>query len=165
MVKIGHQSNVCPKKKFKKKFAHVGRYPHCFEWLVDDQVLVLSSLLYLDWLCIEHLEWLLGTPNAHNPCERVDMSTQPTSNHFHYYWFDDMQPCHIAYRSLWSSLQGSLLCISTYLPCLGVLIPHPSTTTIITLQPCALNAEFHHFILRFSKISLLCRYHWNRNRG
>ncbi len=24
MIKIGHQSNVCPKKKFKKKFAHVG---------------------------------------------------------------------------------------------------------------------------------------------
>jgi hypothetical protein len=29
------------------------------------------------------------------------------------------------------------------------------TTTIITLEPCALNAEFQHFILRFNKISLL----------
>jgi hypothetical protein len=28
------------------------------------------------------------------------------------------------------------------------------TTTIITLKPCALNAEFQHFILRFNKISL-----------
>jgi len=26
------------------------------------------------------------------------------------------------------------------------------TTTIITLEPCALNAEFQHFILRFNKI-------------
>jgi hypothetical protein len=33
------------------------------------------------------------------------------------------------------------------------------TTTIITLKPCALNAEFQRFILRFNKISLLCRYH------
>jgi hypothetical protein len=29
------------------------------------------------------------------------------------------------------------------------------TTTIITLEPCALNAEFQHFILRFNKISFL----------
>jgi hypothetical protein len=34
------------------------------------------------------------------------------------------------------------------------------TTTIITLEPCALNAEFQHFTPRFNKISLLCRYHW-----
>jgi hypothetical protein len=34
-----------------------------------------------------------------------------------------------------------------------------SRTTIITLEPCALNAEFQHFILRLNKISLLCRYH------
>jgi len=26
---------------------------------------------------------------------------------------------------------------------------------IITLEPCALNAEFQHFMMRFSKISLL----------
>ncbi len=26
-------------------------------------------------------------------------------------------------------------------------------------KPCALNAEFQDFIVRFSKISLLCRYH------
>jgi hypothetical protein len=37
-----------------------------------------------------------------------------------------------------------------------------STITIITLESCALNAEFQHFILRFNKISLLCRYHWKR---
>jgi len=30
------------------------------------------------------------------------------------------------------------------------------TSTITTLEPCALNAEFQHFILRFNKISLLC---------
>jgi hypothetical protein len=39
------------------------------------------------------------------------------------------------------------------------------TTTIITLEPCALNAEFQHFILRFNKISLLCGYHWKTIEG
>ncbi len=39
------------------------------------------------------------------------------------------------------------------------------TTTIIILKPCALNVEFQHFILRFNKISLLCRYHWKRRQG
>jgi len=33
------------------------------------------------------------------------------------------------------------------------------TTTIISLEPCALNAEYQHFILRFVKMSLLCGYH------
>jgi hypothetical protein len=33
------------------------------------------------------------------------------------------------------------------------------TTTIITLEPCALNAEFQYFILRFDKICLRCGYH------
>jgi hypothetical protein len=33
------------------------------------------------------------------------------------------------------------------------------TTTIITLEHCALNAEFQHVIPRFTKISLLCGYH------
>jgi hypothetical protein len=36
------------------------------------------------------------------------------------------------------------------------------TTTTIGLEPCALNAEFQHFILRFNKISLLCQYHLKR---
>jgi len=36
------------------------------------------------------------------------------------------------------------------------------TTTIITFDPCALNAEFQHVILRFNKISLPCRYHSKR---
>jgi hypothetical protein len=34
------------------------------------------------------------------------------------------------------------------------------TTTIISLEPRALNVEFQHFMLRFNKISLLCGYHW-----
>jgi hypothetical protein len=37
--------------------------------------------------------------------------------------------------------------------------------TIITLEPCALNDEFQHFILRFNKISLLCLYHWKEGIG
>ncbi len=39
----------------------------------------------------------------------------------------------------------------------SLLLPTP--TTIITLEPCALNAEFQNFILRFNKKFLLCRYH------
>jgi hypothetical protein len=39
------------------------------------------------------------------------------------------------------------------------------TTTTITLEPCALNAEFQHFILRFNIIFLLCGYHWKRGVG
>ncbi len=33
------------------------------------------------------------------------------------------------------------------------------TTTIISLEPCALNAEYQHFTLTFIKMSLLCGYH------
>jgi hypothetical protein len=36
------------------------------------------------------------------------------------------------------------------------------TTTIISLELCALNAEFQHFILRFNKMSLLWAYRWER---
>jgi hypothetical protein len=36
------------------------------------------------------------------------------------------------------------------------------TTTIISLEPCALNAEYDHFILRFIKMSLLSGYCWKR---
>jgi hypothetical protein len=32
------------------------------------------------------------------------------------------------------------------------------TNTIITVELCALNAKFQHFILGFNKISLLCGY-------
>jgi len=32
------------------------------------------------------------------------------------------------------------------------------TTTTVSVKPCALNAEFQHFILRFNKIALLCGY-------
>jgi hypothetical protein len=46
-----------------------------------------------------------------------------------------------------------------------IFTPFTCTTTIISLEPCALNAEFQHFALscsivywRFNKMSLLCRY-------
>ncbi len=40
------------------------------------------------------------------------------------------------------------------------------TTTIITLEPCALNAKFQHFILRFIKTAFLCGSHSKRgDRG
>jgi hypothetical protein len=34
--------------------------------------------------------------------------------------------------------------------------------TIISLEPCALNADFQHFIPRFNKISLLYGYPWKK---
>jgi hypothetical protein len=37
--------------------------------------------------------------------------------------------------------------------------------TVISLELCALNAGFHHFILRFNKMSLFGEYHWKRGRG
>ncbi len=37
--------------------------------------------------------------------------------------------------------------------------------TIVSLQPCALNADFQHFILRFNKISLLYGYLWKKGLG
>jgi ABC-type lipoprotein release transport system permease subunit len=45
--------------------------------------------------------------------------------------------------------------ITTY-----VFIAPICITTIIIFEPCALNVEFQHFILRFNEISLLCGYHW-----
>ncbi len=55
--------------------------------------------------------------------------------------------------SIFLSASSAATYISTALTC---------TTTIISLEPCALNTEFQHFMLRFNKISLLCRYHWKR---
>jgi len=40
-----------------------------------------------------------------------------------------------------------------------------SKATIISLEPCALNADFQHFIPRFSKISLLYGYPWKKGLG
>jgi len=39
------------------------------------------------------------------------------------------------------------------------------TTIIITLEPCALNAEFQQFIPRFNEISLVCSHHSKRGIG
>jgi hypothetical protein len=39
------------------------------------------------------------------------------------------------------------------------------TATIISLEPCASNSEFQHFILRFNKTSLLGGYHSKRGKG
>jgi hypothetical protein len=39
------------------------------------------------------------------------------------------------------------------------------TTTIVTLEPCALNAQFQHLLPRFNQISLLCKYHWKTGIG
>jgi hypothetical protein len=51
--------------------------------------------------------------------------------------------------------------------CCYIYFHRSCTTTIISLEPCALNAEFRHFISYWDlmKISLLCRYHWKRDRG
>jgi hypothetical protein len=49
--------------------------------------------------------------------------------------------------------------------CIYIFTAPTCTTTIITLKPCALNAKFQYFILRFNKISLLCGCHWKRGEG
>ncbi len=46
-----------------------------------------------------------------------------------------------------------------------IFIAPSCTTTIITLEPCALHAEFQHFIPRFNKISLVCKPHSKRGIG
>jgi hypothetical protein len=43
--------------------------------------------------------------------------------------------------------------------------PPTCTGTAITLESCAWNAESQHFIPGFSKISLLCGYHWKEGLG
>jgi hypothetical protein len=42
-----------------------------------------------------------------------------------------------------------------------IFIAPNCTTTIIGIEPRALNAGFQRFVLRFNKMSLLCLYHWN----
>jgi hypothetical protein len=59
--------------------------------------------------------------------------------------------------SSWPSFFLSASTAATY-----IFIAPACTTALITLEPCALNAEFRHFVLRFNKISLLFGYHWKR---
>ncbi len=86
------------------------------------------------------------------------------------------QTCNWEWKFLQSKISGtqtsfstnfggqlSFICLSCFLSAsiaATYIFSAPScTTTIITLEPCALNAKFQHFILRFNKISLLCKYH------
>jgi hypothetical protein len=55
------------------------------------------------------------------------------------------------------------LSITTIVTC--VFINPIGIITIIILKPCALNVEFQHFILRFNKIPLLCKYIARGDRG
>jgi hypothetical protein len=49
------------------------------------------------------------------------------------------------------------------LACIYFQCSYLYNTTVTSLKYCALNAEFQHFILRFSKTPLLCRCHfWKR---
>jgi len=41
-------------------------------------------------------------------------------------------------------------------PLVGITAPN-CTTTIISLEPCALNAELQHLILRFNKKNVKCK--------
>jgi hypothetical protein len=63
----------------------------------------------------------------------------------------------------------SILVVNWVSPCLSFrlsvstaatyIFTAPNWTTAITsLEPCALNAELQHFMLRFNKLSLLCGY-------
>jgi hypothetical protein len=71
--------------------------------------------------------------------------------------------------SLSTNFGGKLSCIPFFLRASTAathIVTAPTyTTTIISVEPCAWNAEFQHFILRFNKSSLLCGYHWKRGCG
>ncbi len=64
----------------------------------------------------------------------------------------------------WVSSLLSFFLLSTYAATTYIFTAPTCTSTIIILEPCALNAEFQHFILRFHKIFVLCGYHW-KQRG
>jgi hypothetical protein len=53
----------------------------------------------------------------------------------------------------------SFFFLSASTPATYIFIALTCTATTISLEPCALNAEFHHFIPRFNKISSLYLYH------
>jgi hypothetical protein len=64
-------------------------------------------------------------------------------------------------KILQSKLSGTQISLSTsFGGTTYIFTALTCTTTIISLKPCAWNAEFQHFIMRFNKISLLCKYHW-----
>ncbi len=56
----------------------------------------------------------------------------------------------------------SFLFLNASTPATDIFTAPTCTTTIITLQPCALNAEFQHVISRFDQVSLLCGPHSKR---
>ncbi len=62
----------------------------------------------------------------------------------------------------------SVFVVNWVSPCLPFFFSASITTckaTIISLEPCALNADFQHFILKFNKISLLYGYPWKNGLG
>ncbi len=66
----------------------------------------------------------------------------------------------------WVSPCISLLFLSASTVVGGYIFTAPTcTATIMSLQPCALNAHFQHFIPRFNKISLLYGYPWKKGLG
>jgi hypothetical protein len=83
------------------------------------------------------------------------------------FWICQFWPC--SYHSLFILRKPSILvvnwvssCLSFFMcACVPSLLLHifslflSCPTTIITLEPCTLDAEFQHFILKFNKILLL----------
>jgi hypothetical protein len=69
---------------------------------------------------------------------------------------------HFLWLPTWVSSGFDLFFLSASIVATYIFTAPTCTTTIITLEPCALNAEFHHFIIipRFyNKTSLLCGPH------
>ncbi len=82
----------------------------------------------------------------------------------------------LAFKGVVKLRKPSILVVNWVSSCLSFLLSAPTaatyiftalscTTNKIRLEPCALNAEFQHFILRFNKMYLLCGYHWKREYG
>jgi hypothetical protein len=73
--------------------------------------------------------------------------SSPDSENHQFWWISEF---HLVF----------LFSLASPLDATYIFTPPTCTATIIPLEPCAWNAEFHHFILNFNKISLLCGYHW-----
>jgi hypothetical protein len=89
---------------------------------------------------------------------------------------NEKKPCKastLERKTGWNWENHPVLVVFSVSPCLSfflsastsatyIFTAPTSTATIIPLQSCAWNAEFHYFILSFNEISLLYWYHWKR---
>jgi hypothetical protein len=141
-------------------FKIIGHRMHNWEWKFYKAKwlrlkLVFPPILVVNWVS-SCLSFFLSASTA---CYVHDIFNAPT-------WTTtiiSLKPCALhAETSFHTNFGGNLCFILCFffperLHCLlhDIFNAPTWTTTIISLKPCALYAEFQHFILRFSNISLL----------